>query len=85
MAKKYRVTVSRPQRKDMQHEGTLEELIQCFSHTLAVGVSWEHEKGNKKINRNPKSIKALVTALYNAKNNAANNGYSGYSYSYEVI
>jgi hypothetical protein len=60
--------------------GTLEELIKYFSYTLEVGQSWEREKGNKKINRNPKNIKSLITNLYNAKNNAAANGYSGYDF-----
>jgi hypothetical protein len=41
-----------------QKEGTLEELTQCFSYTLEVGASW-----NKKINRNPKTIAALVKNL----------------------
>jgi len=57
--------------------GTLERLVKAYSYSLEVGQSWEHEKGNKKINRNPKSIKTLVSNLYNAKNNAAANGYSG--------
>lgn len=55
-------------------EGTLEELIKYFSYTLEVGESWQHEKGNKKINCNPKSAKSLVTNLNNAKANAAANG-----------
>ena len=61
--------------------GTLDELIQAYSYSLEVGASWSHEKGNKKINQNPKSVKTLVTNLYNADNNAAANGYSGNSYS----
>jgi hypothetical protein len=60
--------------------GTLEELIQAYSYSLEVGASWSHEKGNKKINRNPKSIKTLVSNLYNADNNAAADGYSGNTY-----
>jgi len=57
--------------------GTLVHLVKSYSYSLEVGQSWEHEKGNKKINRNPKSIKTLVSNLYNAKNNAAADGYSG--------
>jgi len=57
--------------------GTLEELVKAYSYSLEVGQSWQHEKGNKKINRNPKSIKTLVSNLYNAANNAAADGYSG--------
>ena len=60
--------------------GTLAELIEYFSYTLEVGASWQREKGNKKINQNPKSVASLVSNLYNAKNNAAANGYSGYFY-----
>jgi hypothetical protein len=56
---------------------TLEEFIKYFSYTLEVGKSWEHEKGNKKINLQPKSIKTLITNINNAENNAAANGYSG--------
>ncbi len=64
---------SRP-RTPTETTGTLEELIKYFSYTLEVGESWQDEKGNKKINRNPKSFKALVTNLNNAKNNAARDG-----------
>ena len=66
-------------------EGSLRELIDACSYTLEVGESWQHEKGNKKINRNPKNMKALCTNLENAKNNAARNGYSGDSYDFEEI
>lgn len=62
-------------------EGTLEELLQNYRYTLECGKSWEHEKGNKKINLNPKSAKALVTQLNNAVNNSAANGCSMVSYS----
>ena len=61
-------------------EGTLEELIQYHGYTLECGQSWEYEKGNKKINRNPKSVKALITNLNNAVNNTAANGYAGVTY-----
>jgi hypothetical protein len=59
-------------------EGTLEELVKYFSYALEVGQSWETESGNKKINRNPKTIRSLITNVMNAKNNAARNGYGGY-------
>lgn len=62
-------------------EGTLAELIKYHSYTLEVGQLWEREKGNKKINRNPKSIATLVTNLNNAVNNSTADGYSGKSYS----
>jgi len=65
--------------------GTLTELIQAYSYALEVGQSYEHEKGNKKINRNPKNIKSLITNLDNASNNSAANGYSGVSYTFEEV
>jgi hypothetical protein len=61
--------------------GTIEELVKYFSYTLEVGESWQHEKGNKKINRNPKSIKSLISNLNNAKTNSAANGCSDTYYS----
>ncbi len=61
--------------------GTLEELINgTFGYTLDCGVSYQYEKGNKKINRNPKTIKSLISNLNNAVNNSAANGYSGTTY-----
>ena len=63
---------------------TLEEAIKYYGYTLATGKSYEHEKGNKKINCNPKTIKGLMTALINADNNAAANGYAGTWYDYVV-
>ena len=65
------------------HTGTLEELINKFSYVLEVGASWQSERGNKRVNRKPGTIKSLCTNLENARNNAARNGYSGYTY--EVI
>ena len=49
--------------------GTLEYLRKYFNYTLECGQSYEHEKGNKKINMNPKSAKALVSALNKAEAN----------------
>jgi ribosomal protein L17 len=41
------------------YEGTLDHLINgVFGYTLQCGSSW-----NRKINRNPKTIRALVTAI----------------------
>ena len=60
--------------------GTISDLAKAYSYSLEVGESWQHEKGNKKINRQPKGIKSLLTNLYNAKNNAASDGYSGCSF-----
>jgi len=61
---------------------TLAEAIMYYSYTLECGVSYQYEKGNKKINCNPKTIKGLITNLTNAQNNSAANGYGGH-YSYE--
>jgi len=74
--------VSRRERTGRESEitGTLQELIQHHSYTLECGKSWEHEKGNHKINMNPKSIKTLVKNLNWATNNSAANGYSGITY-----
>lgn len=66
------------------YTGTLEYLIKkVFGYTLEVGASYQHERGNKKINQNPKTAQQLAINLYNAKNNAARDGYSGYDY--EVV
>lgn len=67
---------SRPSRYYYQ-TGTLEELIKAYGYTLECGASWQHEKGNKKINRNPKTIHSLITNLNYAVDNSAANGYSG--------
>ena len=71
--------------KEYKSKGTLEELINYHSYTLDCGASWQHEKGNRKINKNPKSIVSLVKNLNNAVNNSAANGYSGTSYSHTKI
>ena len=78
-AKIHTIIISR-RGKERETSGTLEELVQYFAYTLEKGESWQHEKGNKKINCHPKSIGALVKNLNNAENNAAANGYSSTSY-----
>lgn len=62
---------------------TVPELVSHFQYTLDCGHSWEREKGNKKINTAPKTIKSLITNLNNAVNNSAANGYAGISYAYQ--
>jgi len=53
-----------------EYTGTLEYLIgNVFGYTLDCGHSWEHEEGCRKVNMNPKTGKALVTALNNAADN----------------
>lgn len=83
MAKIKTFTVSSTNRRtdrSINFSGTLPELIKTFSYTLECGASWQHESGNKKINRNPRGIKSLVTNLNNATNNSAANGYSDTEY-----
>lgn len=55
-------------------KGTLDYLKQYFGYTLKVGESWQNEPGNYRINRNPKSGKALVDYLNKAEHNRARNG-----------
>lgn len=71
----YTITISRRGKK-REDSGTLAELIDNHSYTLEVGKSYEHEKGNAKINLKPKTIKDLIKNLNNAKSNAAANGAS---------
>lgn len=57
--------------------GTLQELIKYYKYTLSCGKCYEHERGKKKINLEPKTITSLVTNVNNAWNNSSRNGYSG--------
>ena len=86
MAKVFRVTV-KYDRSGTTHAqvGTLSNLIEAHAYTLECGRDYQHEKGNKKINCQPKGIKALVTNLNNAVNNSAANGYAGKTYDYEEV
>lgn len=82
IVKTYVITKNRNGRDSNTRPLTLVEAIEYHGYTLEKGASWAHEKGNKKINRNPKTIAGLITNLNNAENNAAANGYSGVYYSY---
>lgn len=62
------------------YTGTLEQLTQDFSYTLLKGQSWEHERGNRKINTQPKTIRSLITNLNNAEDNASRTGYGSTAY-----
>jgi len=79
-AEKTHVIIQHRRGKEREVTGTLSELIKYFGYTLATGKSYEHEKGNKKINIAPKSISVLVNNINNAENNAAANGYSSTRY-----
>jgi len=89
MAKTYKIKMTKDQawnsvnsRKPREYisEGTVAELVENFSYTLECGESWQHEKGNSKINCNPKGVKSLVNMLNKAVNNSAANGYAGKHY-----
>jgi len=86
IAKIYTVTET-PHRDNREHSitGTLEYLVDAYAYSLEVCASCQHEKGNKKINRNPKNIASLVNNLDSAKTNAAANGYSGVIYSFKEV
>ena len=58
--------------------GTVSSLTDSFRYTLETGKSYENEKGNKKINLNPKTIKALVNELQKSLKNSGNSGYYEY-------
>lgn len=82
MSKVYtvRVTTLRSGSK-IELTGTVEELIKKCEYTLEKGHSWQHEKGNKKINKNPRGIKSLISNLNNSVGNAAANGMANTYYS----
>lgn len=61
---------------------TVEEAVKHYSYTLACGADYEHERGNKKINLAPKTIKSLIANLNNASSNRAANGCGDF---YEVV
>ena len=57
MAKEYTIVKSK-NNSETSVTGTLDYLKDYFSYTIECGVSW-----NSKINRNPKTIKSLMTTL----------------------
>ena len=70
MTKVFKVKKSRGDRETI-FEGTLEHLIDgVFGYTLECGHSW-----NRKINRYPKTIKSLITAV-NCSYNEIEGGYT---------
>lgn len=77
MAKEFKIKVTKSGIRNTREtiwEGTLDYLVnQVFGYTLECGNSW-----NRKINRNPKSIGALITAL----NKSYNEIEGGYTRSY---
>ena len=85
--KQYIITHTRPYsgRSYESRPLTLEEAIEYYNYTLECGYSWQHEKGNKKINVHPKTISSLITNLNNASNNSASNGCGDYFVSKEFV
>jgi hypothetical protein len=74
MAKEITIIKNRRGR-ETEVTGTLDYLVNhYFKYALETGESWQHEKGNSKINTQPKSAKALVNNLNKAKTNSAANG-----------
>jgi hypothetical protein len=86
-AKTYAITSTSPYtgRSHTSRPLTVEEAVEYFSYTLECGASWQHEKGNKKINRCPTTIKSLITNLNNAANNTASNGCGTYYTAEEFV
>lgn len=65
--------------------GTLPELVEYFGYTLKAGASYNGQKGCKKVNDNPKTIKSLMTALQNSVYNTQGNCYEQDSYDYTEV
>lgn len=85
--KRYVITNTRPfsGRSYKSRPLTVAEAVEYYGYTLECGASWQHEKGNKKINRNPTTIKSLITNLNNASNNTARNGCGDYYTAEEFV
>lgn len=81
MSKVFTIGCTRDRGYSLEFAGTLEDLIKnTFAYTLECGKSYEHEKGNSKINCKPKTAASLVANLNKAVNNSAANGYAGKRY-----
>ena len=78
MAQKKEYTIiSHHRGRATEYTGTLEHLVNdVFGYTLEAGASWQHEKGARKVNTNPKSGKGLVAALNNAVENTQGGCYN---------
>lgn len=78
--KQYIITHTRPfsGRSYKSRPLTVVEAVEYYGYTLQCGKAYEHEKGNKKVNCNPTTIRSLITSLNNASNNSARNGCGDY-------
>jgi len=72
--KTYTVEVFRSTNRISIVTGTVAELTRHFMYTLQAGASYQHERGNKKINLAPKNITALLANLNKASANVSCNG-----------
>lgn len=79
MAKKYTI-VCYHRGRTTEYTGTVAELVETFRYTLECGHSWEREKGCKKVNPNPTTIKGLLRALDNSVYNTQSSCYDRDSY-----
>ena len=71
-AKKYIITHTRGMlapRSYVSKPLTLAEAVEHYRYTLSAGNSYQHERGSKKVNKSPTTIKGLITALNNAAHN----------------
>lgn len=66
--------------RETEYTGTVEELVKVFSYTLECGHSWERERGCKKVNPNPTTIKGLLRALDNSVYNTQGSCFNPDSY-----
>lgn len=85
MSKQFIITCASRTNVSESRPLTISEAVDYYSYTLTSGSSWSHEKGNKKINCNPKTIKSLITNLNNAVNNSAADGYANITYTAKEV
>ena len=72
--KKYIITHTRgmlTSRSYVSRPLTLAEAVDYYRYTLSSGKSYQHERGNKKVNTAPTTIKGLIAALNNAAYNCS--------------
>lgn len=65
--------------------GNFEELLKIHSSTLNSGAYFSDEKGCKKINTKPKTIKSLVNELNKASFNLCSNVPTNVTYTFEKL